>query len=380
MQTQTSSKGVEIPELQTFLKAGVQFGHETKRWNPRMKKYIFTTKDNIHIIDVSQTIVLLEKALRFLSEAARRGSIMFIGTKRQATDIIQEEAIKAGAYFVSNRWAGGLLTNFNGILRSLNRLNKLESMFETGVEGRTKFEISQMKKEWERLNRLYGGIKGMQKRPSAVVIIDPRYEIGAVAECRRLKIPIVAITDTNCNPDVIDYVVPANDDAMGSLKLLLGLFREAILLGNGGQGVKHNLKDYLKVEVKIIKQIDEDMVKKQDDVSKAKFRVRRIEENISQAEPQKIKEEKVVVEKKEIKIKDIEKKEVINKKGLKKKTTKKEVKDEKKDLKINNEVSQKVLDILRKEKITLAKAKKLSKEELLEIKGIGPSAVQEILG
>lgn len=357
---QPSTKGVNIPDLQTFLKAGVQFGHETRRWNPRMKKFIYGTKGNVHIIDVSQTVSLLQDALKFLSEASRRGPVLFVGTKRQSAEIIKQEAVRAGSYFVNNRWAGGLLTNFTGISKSLKRILSLEEMFDNGVEGRTKYEVSKMKKEWERLNRIYGGVKGMTRYPSAVIVVDPRYEIGAVSEARHLNIPIVAITDTNCNPDEIDYVVPANDDAVKSLKLLLGLFADAVLLGNGGQGVRHNDKDYTKMEVKIIKtELKKEVVEspKVSGESQPKFRVHVAQEVVKSKS-----DAKPVV------------------KHDPKNQPKPVVKKVAKDSKPKKELSARTQKALESAGLTVAKAEKMTKEELMAVKGVGESAIKEILG
>jgi small subunit ribosomal protein S2 len=249
----SSSLPVSIPDVSEFLKAGVQFGHESKRWNPKMKEYIFSTKNNIHIIDVSRTMEDLEIALKALINFARQGSILFVGTKRQASAIVEKEAVRAGAYFVTNRWPGGLLTNFPVVMKSLKKLRDLEESFENGIKGVTKYEIVKMKSEWVRLDRLYRGIKTMSKFPTAIVIIDPKFEIGAVLESKKINAPTIALVDTNSDPTAIDYMIPGNDDALRSIELFMKLFADAVLLGNGGQGVKHNLKDYAKAEVQILK-------------------------------------------------------------------------------------------------------------------------------
>ncbi|MCA9385920.1 30S ribosomal protein S2 [Candidatus Dojkabacteria bacterium] len=349
---------MEIPPLQEFLKAGVQFGHEKKRWNPKMQKFIFGDKKGIHIIDLTQTVPMLEEALKFLVDASREGSILFVGTKRQAAFILRNEAIRAGAYFVSHRWAGGLLTNFGMVEQSLNKLRKYEEQFEEGVEGRTKYEIAKMKVEWARLNRLYGGIKDMKRPPRAVVVVDPRYEVGAVVEANKLNIPVIAITDTNCDPDPIDYVVPGNDDAIGSISLFLKLFADATKFGNGGQGVKHTIKDYTDFEVKIIKAkrkvpggesatIDTKEVSVDKKKTRAKIRIK------SQAQ-EKPKQESSKPEKKPAK------------------------KPEKKQEGSKNEVSSRVISALEAEGLSLAKAKKMSDDELKAVKGLGEKAVEEI--
>jgi len=242
-----------VMDVSDFLKAGVQFGHETKRWNPKMHKYIFAEKNNIHIIDISKTIESLETALKFLQETAASGDILFVGTKRQASDIVKEEANKAGAYFIVNRWPGGLLTNFDHIKKSLKKFKDLEKDFQEGVEGRTKFEVSSMKKEWVKMNRLYEGIKNMGNFPKAIVVVDINYERKVITEAKKLNIPVVAIVDTNTDPDLIDYPIPGNDDAISSIRLLVGQIAQAVLKGNKGKGVKHEFIDYSQYEVKILK-------------------------------------------------------------------------------------------------------------------------------
>ena len=251
--TPLKSSGNITFNVSDFLKAGVQFGHETKRWNPKMEKYIFSSKNNIHIIDISKTIEMLETAVNFLTEISATGNILFIGTKRQASDIVKQEAIRSGSYYIINRWPGGLLTNFEQIKKSLKRFQTLENEFVTGVEGRTKFEVSNMKKEWVKMNRLYEGIKDMSTFPKAIVVVDVNYERNVITEAKKLGIPVVAIVDTNTNPDEVDYVIPGNDDAISSLKLLIGFLGDAVLKGNKGKGVAHKFVDYSKYEVKILK-------------------------------------------------------------------------------------------------------------------------------
>lgn len=247
------SANLSVPTVKDLLEVGVQFGHESQRWNPKMSKYIYSAKNHIHIIDIHQTEEKLKEAANFVFEAATRGNIMFVGTKKQAADIIKEEAIRSGSYFIASRWAGGILTNFNVVKKSLNKLEGLEKSFEEGVHDRTKYEVSVMKKEWERLNRLYEGIKALNAKPTAIIIVDTRFEKAAVREARKLNIPVVALIDTNCDPDTADYIIPGNDDAIGSIRLVLKTLGDAVLAGNKGNGIKHNLVDYNKAEIKITK-------------------------------------------------------------------------------------------------------------------------------
>ncbi|MEO6729354.1 MAG: 30S ribosomal protein S2 [Candidatus Dojkabacteria bacterium] len=244
---------VKIPNAQDLLQAGAQFGHQTKRWNPKMGKYIFGEKNHIHIIDADKTIKGLEEAAKFLEEAASKGGILFVGSKKQASELVKEEAVRVGAFFINKRWAGGLFTNFSKIKLSLNKLRSLEKGFEEGVKDRTKYEVALMKKEWQKLNRLYSGIKTLETKPTAIVILDTNFEKSAVKEARKVGVPVVGIVDTNCDPDMVDYVIPANDDAIKAILLVLKTLGDAILVGNKGAGVKHELKDYSKVEVQIIK-------------------------------------------------------------------------------------------------------------------------------
>ncbi len=244
---------VKLPTAQELLQAGAQFGHQTKRWNPKMGKYIFGEKNHIHIIDAEKTIKGLEDAVKFLEEAASKGGILFVGSKKQASELVKEEAVRAGAFFINKRWAGGLFTNFAKIKLSLNKLRGLEKGFEEGVKDRTKYEVALMKKEWQKLNRLYSGIKTLETKPTAIVVLDTNFEKSAVKEARKVGVPVVGIVDTNCDPDMVDYVIPANDDAIKSISIVLKTLGDAILVGNKGAGVKHELKDYSKVEVKITK-------------------------------------------------------------------------------------------------------------------------------
>ncbi|MCA9386426.1 30S ribosomal protein S2 [Candidatus Dojkabacteria bacterium] len=250
----TASKSkVEIPNVKDMFKAGVQFGHETSRWNPKMRKFLYDVKGNIHIIDVTKTEAQLKEAVQFLSEAAANGNVLFVGTKKQASNIVKDNAVNCGAHFTNQRWAGGLLTNFKKVRESFARLRELETLFEKGVEGRTKYEISLMKKEWAKLSRLYSGVKTLEQMPKAMVIVDTKFEKSAVAEAVKMHIPIVGIIDSNSDPDLINYPIPANDDAISSITLLVKTLAAAVREGNKGGGVKHHLKDYAKVEVQIIR-------------------------------------------------------------------------------------------------------------------------------
>ncbi|TMB83291.1 MAG: 30S ribosomal protein S2 [Chloroflexi bacterium] len=217
--------------MKQLLEAGVHFGHQTRRWNPKMREYIFAERNGIHIIDLAQTVRRLDDALDFVRETVRRGeSILFVGTKKQAQESIALEAERSGQHYVNTRWLGGMLTNFTTIKRRIQRLEALEARRDSGeFERLTKKEASKLNEEITRLNAALGGIRRMRRLPGALFVVDPHRESIAVAEARRLEIPIVAMTDTNCDPDLIDWVIPANDDAIRSVKLISTKVADAVL-------------------------------------------------------------------------------------------------------------------------------------------------------
>lgn len=223
--------------MKEMLETGVHFGHQTRRWNPKMRPYIFGARKGIHIIDLQQTIPLFNAAYEFIQDVvAKKGKVLFVGTKRQARDIIQEEATRCGLFHVTQRWMGGTLTNFRTIKGRIDRLKKLEEMFEDGSINRfPKKEIVGMQRELEKLQAALGGIKNMEGYPQAGFCVDPRREDIAVQEFRRLGIPIVAVTDTNCDPDLVDYIVPGNDDAIRAIKLFASKIADACLEGQARQ-------------------------------------------------------------------------------------------------------------------------------------------------
>ncbi len=226
-----------VISMKQLLEAGVHFGHQTRRWNPKMKKYIFTERNGIYIIDLQKTVKKVDEAFNFMREvAADGGTILFVGTKKQAQDSVKEEAERSGQYFVNHRWLGGTLTNFETIQKRIKHLKKIEKMEEDGTfEVLPKKEVVLLKKEKEKLERFLGGIKDMKGLPDAMFIVDPRKERIAVAEARKLNIPIIGIVDTNCDPDEIDYVIPANDDAIRAVKLLTAKMADAIIEVNQGE-------------------------------------------------------------------------------------------------------------------------------------------------
>ncbi|WP_066053347.1 30S ribosomal protein S2 [Robertmurraya korlensis] len=230
---------MSVISMKQLLEAGVHFGHQTRRWNPKMKKYIFTERNGIYIIDLQKTVKKVEEAYNWVKElAGNGGTVLFVGTKKQAQDSVKEEAIRSGQYFVNQRWLGGTLTNFETIQKRISRLKDIERMSEDGTfDVLPKKEVVQLKKEQERLEKFLGGIKDMKQLPDALFIIDPRKERIAVAEAHKLNIPIVGIVDTNCDPDEIDVVIPANDDAIRAVKLLTAKMADAILEAKQGEEV-----------------------------------------------------------------------------------------------------------------------------------------------
>ncbi|ANA83142.1 30S ribosomal protein S2 [Paenibacillus glucanolyticus] len=226
-----------VISMKQLLEAGVHFGHQTRRWNPKMDKFIFTERNGIYIIDLQKTVKKVEEAFNFVKNVAgENGTILFVGTKKQAQDSVKEEAERCGMYYINQRWLGGTLTNFETIQKRINRLKQLEAWEEDGTfQVLPKKEVILLRKEKDRLEKFLGGIKNMKGLPSALFVIDPRKERIAVAEARKLGIPIVGIVDTNCDPDEIDYVIPGNDDAIRAVKLLTGKMADAVVEAHQGE-------------------------------------------------------------------------------------------------------------------------------------------------
>ncbi len=225
--------------MKQLLEAGVHFGHQTRRWNRKMAPYIFAERNGIYIIDLQKTVKKLDEAYKFVADiAAEGGEILFVGTKKQAQDSIREEAVRCGMPFVNARWLGGMLTNFKTIQKRIKRLAQLKAMEADGTfEMLPKKEVIKLNLEIEKLEKFMGGITGMKKQPAAMFIVDPRKEKNAVAEAKKLGIPIVAIVDTNCDPDEIDYVIPGNDDAIRAVKLIAAEMANAVIEGRQGEQV-----------------------------------------------------------------------------------------------------------------------------------------------
>lgn len=228
-----------VVSMKQLLEAGVHFGHQTRRWNPKMAKFIFTERNGIYIIDLQKTVKKVEEAYDFLREVAQNGEvILFVGTKKQAQESVKEEAIRANMFYVNERWLGGMLTNFKTIETRVKRLKQLETMAEDGTfELLPKKEVIGLRHEMEKLEKYLGGIKDMPKMPGALFVIDPKKERIAIAEAKKLGVPVVATVDTNCDPDEIDFPIPANDDAIRAVKLLTGKMADAVLEGRQGESL-----------------------------------------------------------------------------------------------------------------------------------------------
>lgn len=230
---------MSVITMKQLLEAGVHFGHQTRRWNPKMDRYIYMERNGIYIIDLQQTVKKFDEAYAFVKEVVAGGKgVLFVGTKKQAQETIKDEAKRCEMFFVNQRWLGGMLTNYKTIRKRVFRLKELERMEAEGAfEVLSKKEVAKLKNEWERLERFLGGIKDMDKLPGAVFVVDPRKEKIAVAEARKLNIPVVAIVDTNCDPDEIDYVIPGNDDAIRAVRLISAKIADAVLESKQGEQI-----------------------------------------------------------------------------------------------------------------------------------------------
>ena len=295
----------EIVSMNNLLEAGVHFGHQTKRWNPKMKEYIFTSRDDIYIINLEKTVECMEKAYEEIKKIAENGGkFLFVGTKKQASEVCIEEATRSESFYVTERWLGGTLTNFRTIRRRVRRLEEIENMEKDGsFELLPKKEVIGLKKEYDKLNKVLCGIRNMDRLPNALIIVDPKKEINAIREARKLNIPVIGIVDTNCDPDDVDFVIPGNDDAVRSVKVILGALTNAICEAKGLEIVdyvtdveptkksikKEEIKENIKNEVKKVSKKIED--KKEELVEK----VKEIKEDLSDktvAELKKIAKEK----------------------------------------------------------------------------------------
>ena len=297
-----------VVSMSYLLEAGVHFGHQTKRWNPKMKEYIYNSRDDIYIIDLQKTVEKMEEAYQALNKiASEGGKVLFVGTKKQAQEVCKEEAIRSGMYYMTERWLGGTLTNFKTIRRRVNRLAEIEKMEADGTFDKLpKKEVIGLKKEYDKLNKNLCGIREMTKLPQAVIIVDSIKEENAIREAKKLGIPVFGIIDTNCDPDMVDYVIPGNDDAVRAVKVVLGALTNAIVEANGGTLVDYVTEDDAKKQMRFEKNNDK---KVNNDKKGKNFKEKRQEKVEVKEEPKKEevkvqekKEEKPEVTKKETKI------------------------------------------------------------------------------
>ncbi len=247
-----------VVTMKQLLEAGVHFGHHTRRWNPKMKEYIFNARNGVYIIDLQKTADKIEEAYAAMVEIVRNNNakVLFVGTRKQIQDIIKEEAIRAGQYYVDKRWLGGTMTNFKTVRKSIAKLYRIEEMEKDGTfEKLTKKEVAGYKKEQAKLEGFFSGIKEMQQLPGALFVVDPKTEHNAVAEARKLHIPVFGLVDTNCDPDDVDYVIPANDDGVRAVRLIVGVMANAVLEGNGVAVEPYVLPEEEKVEEPVQKEV-----------------------------------------------------------------------------------------------------------------------------
>ncbi|MBQ9181034.1 MAG: 30S ribosomal protein S2 [Bacilli bacterium] len=304
-----------VVSMSYLLEAGVHFGHQTKRWNPKMKEYIFTARDDIYIIDLQKTAKMIEEAYVALKEiAANGGKVLFVGTRKQAQEATREEALRSNSYYVTERWLGGTLTNFKTIRRRVKRLETIEAMEKDGTfDVLPKKEVIGLKKEYDKLNKLLCGIRDMNKLPEAMFIVDPSKEEIAIREARRLGIPVFGIVDTNCDPDMVDYVIPGNDDAIRAVKLIIGVMANAIVEANGGKIVEYVKEEDKQNDAKEIMEKALETVKKKEP---KKFENKSFKNNRSFVNADKKNTTKKEVTKKEPKAKVVEEKKVTKEKAV----------------------------------------------------------------
>ncbi len=362
---ETKKKSFQTPELIDLLKAGAHFGHKKSAWNPRMKKYIYEERNGIHIIDLVKTREVLEIALEELSKYSERGNVLIVGTKGQAASIIQKVADESGMFYINKRWMGGLFTNFDGIKKSVQGLIKMEEQLASGLEGLVKKERLLLQREVERLNKIYMGIKFMDRLPEVVIVIDSKVEKNAIKEARTAGIPIIALIDTNCNPDLVDYPIPANDDSIKSISLFVELFGSIVKESKKGISLAALRKDHEARLAQINKAYLEEKERKERMEEEDRERMKALREGKVETE---VRTSVVRVVKKEKNIDaEIEAAEKVLNDGAVKSIE---------DLGLSARI---VKALLEADIHTVGDIKDSGKEKLLGLKGIGEKAVEEIL-
>jgi len=364
VKTETKNKSFQMPELLDLLKVGAHFGHKKSAWDPRMEKYIYEVRNGIHIIDLVKTLDMLEEALTKLEGFANKGNILIVGTKGQAATIVEEVAKKSGMFYVNRRWPGGLFTNFDGIKKSVQSLVKMEEEIARGGKGLVKKEILLLQRDAERLNRMYNGIKFMDKLPEAVIVIDSEVEKNAIKEARNMHIPIISLIDTNSNPDIIDYPIPANDDSLKSIALFVNLFGDVVSKSKNSLSVISLRRDNEAMLAKLAKDAQEEKERQAKMEAEDRERMKALREGkVSAGASASV----IRVVKKE---KDIDA-EIKKAEEVKEKEDKKGMDD--------LGLSARIVKALEEAGIKSVSAlKEMSKDELLEIKGIGEKAVKDI--
>ena len=364
VKTETKNKSFQMPELLDLLKVGAHFGHKKSAWDPRMEKYIYEVRNGIHIIDLVKTLDMLEEALTKLEGFANKGNILIVGTKGQAATIVEEVAKKSGMFYVNRRWPGGLFTNFDGIKKSVQSLVKMEEQIARGGQGLVKKEILLLQRDAERLNRMYNGIKFMDKLPEAVIVIDSEVEKNAIKEARNMHIPIISLIDTNSNPDIIEYPIPANDDSLKSISLFVNLFGEVVSKSKNSLSVISLRRDNEAMLAKLAKDAQEEKERQAKMEAEDRERMKALREGkVSASASASV----IRVVKKE---KDIDA-EIKKAEEVKEKEDKKGMDD--------LGLSARIVKALEEAGIKSVSAlKEMSKDELLEIKGVGEKAVKDI--
>jgi small subunit ribosomal protein S2 len=359
---ETKNKSFQIPEIIELLKVGAHFGHKKSAWNPKMEEYIYDIRNGIHIIDLVKTRELLEEALLALQKFSEKGNILIVGTKGQAASVVQKTAEENGMFYINRRWMGGLFTNFDTIKRSVHELIKMEEQLAGGLEGYVKKERLLLEREVNRLNKIYQGIKFMEKLPEAVIVIDSQVEKNTIKEANKMGVPIIALIDTNCDPDAVNYPIPTNDDSIKSISLFVKLFGEVVGGSKKSLSVISLRRDHEAKLAKIKKEYEEEKARKERMEEEERKRMKALREGkISVKEAGSV--VRVVKKKKDIEA-DVKAAEEVKEsiKGIE-------------ELKLSTRTENALKDAKVK---TVSELKEMSEEDLKEIKGIGPKSVEEI--
>jgi small subunit ribosomal protein S2 len=359
---ETKNKSFQIPEIIELLKVGAHFGHKKSAWNPKMEEYIYDIRNGIHIIDLVKTRELLEEALLALQKFSEKGNILIVGTKGQAASVVQKTAEENGMFYINRRWMGGLFTNFDTIKRSVHELIKMEEKLAGGLEDYVKKEKLLLEREVNRLNKIYQGIKFMEKLPEAVIVIDSQVEKNTIKEANKMGVPIIALIDTNCDPEVVNYPIPTNDDSIKSISLFVKLFGEVVGGSKKSLSVISLRRDHEAKLEKIKKEYEEEKARKERMEEEERKRMKALREGkISVKEAGSV--VRVVKKKKDIEA-DVKAAEEVKEsiKGIE-------------ELKLSTRTENALKDAKVK---TVSELKEMSEEDLKEIKGIGPKSVEEI--